>query len=125
MRRIIREIAVFFKVSSPLPSSDEDVAHEFASWLSVAGKGGKLVLILDGLEQLQQAGASGDPLQWLPLHLPSTLKIYASATGSAATALAARAGGCLTLRSGVVIESPGCELARNLFLLPHHSLQAA
>ncbi len=77
MTRIMLELQLHFGWHSfPIPADLDDLVHEFSAWVSktaaVAGKKGQVLLVLDGIDQLEE---SVSDLRWLPKKLPANFKI--------------------------------------------------
>ncbi|XP_033109971.1 uncharacterized protein LOC117111194 [Anneissia japonica] len=81
LRRLYQEMKQFFNFPQPVPSSDRNLVLDLPSWLKQAGNRGKVMLVLDALNQLDTgAGTKGDEqeLIWLPKKLPDGVKMVLS-----------------------------------------------
>ncbi|XP_033109970.1 uncharacterized protein LOC117111193 [Anneissia japonica] len=81
LRRLYEEMKQFFNFPQPVPSSDRNLVLDLPSWLKQAGNSGKVMLVLDALNQLDTgAGTKGDEqeLKWLPKKLPKGVKMVLS-----------------------------------------------
>jgi len=75
--RIMRLLKQRFDLPGELPENDQQIRSDFTNWLAMAATKGKLILILDGLNQLDNRD-SAQELDWLPLELPENLTIFLS-----------------------------------------------
>ncbi len=81
--RIMRLLKQRFALPEELPANDKQIRSAFTNWLAMAAARGKLVLVLDGLNQLDNRD-SAQELDWLPLELPENLTIFLSTLPSRA-----------------------------------------
>ena len=73
LRRIIAEIKYRTGDAEDMPSQPDDVVRDFPLWLARVRANDPLLLILDGLNQLEQ-----EQLNWLPSFWPDTVSAYIS-----------------------------------------------
>ena len=58
--RLYEELKQFYSLDLEVPSSDRNLVIDLPSWLKIAGKRSKVMLVLDALNQLDSgAGGSG------------------------------------------------------------------
>ncbi len=72
---ILQELAAAGKIQSPLPVTASDIKNKFSYFLEEVGQLEKLVIIIDALNQLENAL---DDLSWLPRRLPRNIKLVFS-----------------------------------------------
>lgn len=90
MRRILAELAQHLGITEPLPETLTQVTEAFPRWLDLAARTRRIVLVLDGLDQLTADGATAE-LYWLPEHLPARVRmVIATLPGRALEVLNAR-----------------------------------
>ncbi|XP_038058559.1 uncharacterized protein LOC119729838 [Patiria miniata] len=75
LRRLYEEIKQFFGFEMTVPSSHRNLVLELSTWLQMAAKQAKVVLVLDALNQLDTGTGAGDEqdLKWIPKELPSNV----------------------------------------------------
>ena len=73
LRRIIAEIKERTRDAEELPSKPEDAIKDFPLWLAKVRQSDPLLLILDGLNQIE-----ADNLNWLPPFWPATVRLIVS-----------------------------------------------
>ena len=78
MGRIIKEIGRHYQVDTEIPDTVDELRQEFASCLADVPSGNRLILILDGLDKLEDKDNARD-LGWLPISLPPNLRLIVSA----------------------------------------------
>jgi tetratricopeptide (TPR) repeat protein len=77
LRRLVGEFKRRFGIQQDIPNRPDALRSAFPNWLYVAGTKGRLVLVLDGLDQLEDR--DGAPhLVWLPSVLPGNVRIIVS-----------------------------------------------
>jgi nephrocystin-3 len=76
IRHIMLELADRYHLKRELPPTEEALIKELPFWLAEV-QGERLVLILDGLNQL---GGSGHTLHWLPSFIPPNVRLVISTT---------------------------------------------
>lgn len=73
LRRIMSEFKRRFDIGEDIPDQPDALRAAFADWLNMAAAKGRIVLILDALNQLEdRAGA------WLPQVIPSNIRLIVS-----------------------------------------------
>ncbi len=77
LKRIIQELKRKFNIKLEIPKEPEDVIREFPNWLSIAATNGKIILILDGLNQLEDIDNT-HKLYWLPEIFPPKIRVITS-----------------------------------------------
>ena len=75
--RLMAELKRHFQIDRPLPTSPEGIKKEFPDWLRLAADRGRVLLILDGLNQLEDQDNAPD-LVWLPQTFPSSITVILS-----------------------------------------------
>ena len=74
--RVLREIQeIVGKLEDEIPSDPNKMRMALPKLLEAAGKQGKMVIVLDGLNQLESKLSD---LAWLPLALPADVKLVVS-----------------------------------------------
>jgi len=77
LRRIMGELKQALDIKEEIPARTEELSAAFNAWLHKAGAEKRIILILDGLNQLDdQDGAQS--LFWLPRVVPNNVCIYLS-----------------------------------------------
>jgi len=76
MRQIMAEIKERFTRDEEIPSQPEEMERSFANWLGFV-RNGRLIVILDGVNQLQGAALN---LAWLPKRIPSNVRLIVTST---------------------------------------------
>jgi tetratricopeptide (TPR) repeat protein len=77
LRRILGEIKRKCDIREEIPDKPEALRGAFANWLNMAAAWGKVVLILDALNQLEDREGAPD-LVWLPPHIPENVRMFLS-----------------------------------------------
>jgi tetratricopeptide (TPR) repeat protein len=77
LRRLIGELARRAGATVDVPDDPDGLRVAFASALAQAGTGQRVVLVLDGLDQLEDRDGALD-LAWLPLQLPPGVRLVVS-----------------------------------------------
>ena len=77
LRRIMREFKRRFAITEEIPDQSDALCATFANWLHIAAAQGTVVLILDGLNQLEDRDGALD-LVWLPPVIPANVRIVLS-----------------------------------------------
>ena len=62
----------FFELDMEVPSSDRNLVIDLPSWLKIAGKRSKVMIVLDALNQLD-SGAAGSGMN---MYLKSSIKRF-------------------------------------------------
>ncbi|XP_077992057.1 uncharacterized protein LOC144446177 [Glandiceps talaboti] len=79
LRRLIEELKSYFGFEMAIPSSDSHLVRDFATWLRLAGSRGKVMIVLDALNQLDSgAGGEEQDLLWIPTELPPGVQMLLS-----------------------------------------------
>jgi len=77
LRRIMGELKRRFDLPSEVPTEAPELCREFPNWLSIASVKGRLVLVLDGLNQLDERDNAPE-LGWLPEYFPPNVRVILS-----------------------------------------------
>ena len=77
LRRIMGEFKRSFGIQDSVPDEPDAVRAAFANWLHTAAVRGRVVLVLDALNQLEDRGGALD-LTWLPPHIPANVRLLLS-----------------------------------------------
>ena len=77
LRRILGEFKRHFDIADEIPDQPEALRTAFANWLSLAAARGRLVLILDALNQLEDRDQAPD-LIWLPPVISGNVRLILS-----------------------------------------------
>ena len=77
LRRILGEFKRKFDIREYIPNQPDALRNAFANWLNMAAAKGRVVLILDALNQLDDRNGAPD-LVWLPPHIPGNIHIFLS-----------------------------------------------
>jgi tetratricopeptide (TPR) repeat protein len=77
VRRIMGEFKRRFGIEQEIPDKPDLLRAAFANWLSMAAARGRVVLILDALNQLEDRDQAPD-LVWLPPVIPETVRLILS-----------------------------------------------
>jgi tetratricopeptide (TPR) repeat protein len=97
LRRIIGELQDHFGLEGEIPEDVNALREAFPGWLYRAGCKGKVVLILDALNQLEDKQGAQE-LTWLPAEFPQNVwVILSTTTGKALDAVKERGCSILTL----------------------------
>ena len=75
LQYLLRELREVYKVQAEIPDDPQELREAFPEFLAAAGRQGRMVIVLDGLNQL--ATGLGD-LSWLPLRLPPGVRLVVS-----------------------------------------------
>ena len=73
LRRIMAEIKVRYQETDELPGKPEDIVKDFPMWLARVRQNDPLLLVLDGINQLE-----ADNLNWLPSFWPANVRLILS-----------------------------------------------
>ena len=77
LQRIMGELKRRYNLAGEIPTEAAQLCREFPNWLSMASVKGRFVLVLDGLNQLDERdNASG--LGWLPQYFPPNVRVVLS-----------------------------------------------
>ena len=77
LRRIMGEFKRCFDIREQVPDQPDALRSAFANWLHMAAARGRVVLILDALNQLEDREGALD-LAWLPPEIPSNVRLLLS-----------------------------------------------
>ena len=77
LRRIMGELKRLFDIDGEIPTKPDELRAEFTNWLHTAAARGRLVLILDALNQLEDKDQAPD-LVWLPPTIPANIRLIVS-----------------------------------------------
>jgi tetratricopeptide (TPR) repeat protein len=77
LRRIMGELKGRFKIPDEIPDKPEELRMAFANWLSITGTRGRVVLVLDALNQLEDKDGAPE-LVWLPPVIPANVRLILS-----------------------------------------------
>ncbi len=97
IRRLILALQSKFELNRPAPRNQERLSWELPRFLELASKKGKIVVVVDGIHRLIGNDGSEDSLSWLPLELPSNVRIILSVTDSSSESLSLGSQGDVTL----------------------------
>jgi tetratricopeptide (TPR) repeat protein len=77
LRRVMDLLARRFGIEGEIPDRPEELRLAFANWLHMAAARGRIVLVLDALDQLEDRQGAAD-LVWLPPVVPSRVRLVLS-----------------------------------------------
>jgi uncharacterized protein DUF4062/AAA ATPase-like protein len=77
LRRVMGEFKRRFEIQQEIPDKPDELKATFANWLHMAAAKGKVVLILDALNQLEDRDGAPD-LVWLPPEIPTNIRLMVS-----------------------------------------------
>ncbi len=77
VRRIMGELKRRFDIEEEIPDEPDALRSAFANWLHMAAARGRVVLILDALNQLEDREGAPD-LVWLPPEIPENVRLVVS-----------------------------------------------
>ena len=77
LRRILREFKRHFNIEQEIPDQPDELRAAFANWLHMAAARGKVVLVLDALNQLEDRDGAPE-LVWLPPVIPPNVRLILS-----------------------------------------------
>ena len=77
LRRIMGELKQRFDIDQEIPEQPDALRSAFPNWLSMAAAKGKVILLLDALNQLEDRDGAHD-LLWLPPVMPENLRLFIS-----------------------------------------------
>lgn len=77
LRRIMGEFKRHFDIRDDIPDRPDELRSAFANWLNMAAARGRVILILDGLNQLEDRDSAPD-LVWLPPQIPANVRLILS-----------------------------------------------
>lgn len=74
VRRFLAELQAHFSLSEKIPEKPEELPQVLEHWLHMAAAKGRVILIIDGLNQLEDKEGALD-LAWLPLKIPGNIRL--------------------------------------------------
>jgi tetratricopeptide (TPR) repeat protein len=77
LRRFMGEFKRHFSMTEEIPAQNDALIVAFANWLSMAGAHGRVILIIDSLNQLDDRNGAPD-LVWLPPTIPENICLVLS-----------------------------------------------
>lgn len=77
MIRIMQELKRVFHFSNEIPDDSAELKNAFPKWLHMAAARGKIILILDSLNQLENKDDAHE-LFWLPEFFPASIRLIIS-----------------------------------------------
>jgi len=77
LRRIMAEFKRRFDIRQDIPDQSDALRSAFANWLHIAAAKGRVVLIIDALNQLEDRDGAPD-LVWLPPAIPANVRLILS-----------------------------------------------
>ena len=77
LRRILGEFKRKFALNLDIPSDPDEIRMAFPRWMQVVSSRGRMVLILDALNQLEDRDGAQD-LAWLPPVIPGNIRLILS-----------------------------------------------
>src|SRR2546428_5561631 len=77
LRRIMGELKSCFNIQEEIPDDTNELRSAFSNWLHLAAAKGRIVLVLDALNQLEDRDGAPD-LVWLPVEIPKGVRVLLS-----------------------------------------------
>lgn len=77
IRRVMLETKRHFGITLPIPDDPKALRSAFPNWLHQAAAKGRVVLVLDGLDQLEERDQAQE-LAWLPEAIPAGVRLIVS-----------------------------------------------
>jgi nephrocystin-3 len=77
LRRIMGEFKRKFDIRQEIPDKPDELRSAFANWLSMVSAKGRVILIIDALNQLEDRDGAPD-LVWLPPVIPANVRMLLS-----------------------------------------------
>lgn len=77
IKRIILEARRKFLIPGKMPDDPEELKKTFPQWLTRVARKGRMVIVLDGLNQLEDTGDAHE-LWWLPDTFPQEIRVIVS-----------------------------------------------
>jgi tetratricopeptide (TPR) repeat protein len=77
VRRLMGEFKRKFDIQQDIPDKPEELRSAFPNWLYMAAAKGRVVLVLDALNQLEDREGAPD-LVWLPPEMPENVRLIVS-----------------------------------------------
>lgn len=79
VKRIMGELKRRFDLDEDIPAKPSELRATFISWLHMAAARGRLILVIDALNQLEERDDAFD-LGWLPPTIPPNIRLIVSTT---------------------------------------------
>ena len=115
VRRILGELNRHFDLKLEIPDKPDALRMAFANGLYRAAASGRIILVLDGLNQLEDRDQAPD-LPWLPPELPQKVRLVLST-------LTGRSWEALKERLWPTLEVNPLSIPERLDLIPHYLMQ--
>ena len=77
LRRFMGEFKRKFHLAEEIPENEGELMAAFRNWLSMAAARGRVVLVIDALNQLEDRNGAPD-LVWLPPKIPENIRLVVS-----------------------------------------------
>jgi nephrocystin-3 len=77
LHRLMTELKDRFDLDEDVPTSKEQIREEFPSWLASVSAKNRVIIILDGLNQLEDVDEAPG-LSWLPKYFPDGVRLISS-----------------------------------------------
>jgi tetratricopeptide (TPR) repeat protein len=77
LRRIMGELKRYFFIEQDIPETSDEVRAVFINWLQLASEKGRVIIIVDALNQLDDRDGASD-LVWLPELIPVNIRFIFS-----------------------------------------------
>jgi len=77
LRRILSELKDALQMQQTIPDDNAELEATFPNWLAMASKEKKIILLLDGLDRIED-NENARELHWLPLKFPSNVRLIVS-----------------------------------------------
>ena len=104
LQRIMGELQRRFHIAGDIPDEPDALKADFTAWLSKAAGQGRVVLVLDGLDHLEDRDDALD-LGWLPVSIPAGIRLALSTLpGHAKAELQRRGWTALTIQPLTINE---------------------
>ncbi len=81
LRRTIADMKMQLGLPEHIPNAPRDLKAEFALWLNLASARARTIIIFDGIDKLQSSATTID-LSWLPIALPTRVRVMLSVSPS-------------------------------------------
>ena len=79
MRRLMTELKKKYELTRDVTTTNERLSWDLPRFLDLAGKRGKIIIVLDGLGRLVTDDENEAGMMWLPLEFPPNVRIILSA----------------------------------------------
>jgi Domain of unknown function (DUF4062)/NACHT domain len=77
LRRIMSEMKLHFDIQQDIPDKTDELKAAFANWLHMVAAKGRMVLVIDALNQLEDRDGALE-LFWLPESIPPNVRLIVS-----------------------------------------------